>query len=157
MTDFSTRPLGVYFARVDPKGRLRLPADFRHALGDIRQFFVTAIENTELRLYPRSCWEKLWDNPDSAPLRVNAETRGGEAEIDAEGRLLIPRDLRVELALTDAPVVLHFSRDHIALFSESVYKTRREQASASLTKATEILRNSGLGRNPANAGYTKDH
>lgn len=143
MEEFATRPLGIFETSLDGKGRLRLPAAFHHCLGELRTFFVTALDNEEVRLYPRPLWEKLWLGPDADRLRPIAESRGGEAELDAEARILIPRELREELALAAAPVFLQFNRDHIAVIPDSIVRARRQNASASLRKAVETLRKTG--------------
>jgi MraZ protein len=95
--------LGNHQARVDEKGRLKIPAAF---LGELRdegsQFFVTSATGEFVRIYPMRYWrgieEKLAKLPSNNKTRQKFLARmnyyGQVAELDGQGRLLISPVLR---------------------------------------------------------------
>ena len=97
-------PRGIYPGRVDDKGRLKLPVDFQRYLTQTgaEKVFVTSFDERIGRIYPIPVWnenEKLLRTPnDNAPdaddLWFTANDLGGDSEMDAQGRLLMPPGLR---------------------------------------------------------------
>ena len=91
-------------ARIDDKGRLKIPQGFRSALESKygRELFLTSLTGEYLRIYPLPVWleieRKLGDMPFTDPGRAKYLARvnyyGDQAEIDAQGRVLIPFRLR---------------------------------------------------------------
>lgn len=91
-------------ARIDDKGRLKVPNVFRSALETKygRELFVTSLTGEYVRLYPMPVWlekeEKLGQMPSTHPSRLRFLDRinfyGQIAELDAQGRVLIPARLR---------------------------------------------------------------
>lgn len=91
-------------AKIDDKGRLKVPNGFRvlvqQAYG--REVFVTSLTGESVRLYPMPVWqqieEKLARMPSTHPSRLRFLDRvnyyGQVAEIDAQGRVLIHARLR---------------------------------------------------------------
>ena len=65
-------PRGFFTARVDEKGRLKLPAEITEylaALGE-QQVFVTTVNGTTARIYPISVWrrnENFWKRSGRTP------------------------------------------------------------------------------------------
>jgi MraZ protein len=53
-------PRGTYQARVDEKGRLKLPAVFQQYLTDLGEtkVFVTSLDVRIARIYPISVWKE---------------------------------------------------------------------------------------------------
>jgi MraZ protein len=90
--------------RADDKGRLKVPAVFRSPLEAKfgRQLFVTSVTGDFVTLYPMPVWaeieERLAKMPTTHPSRVRFLERinyfGQIADIDAQGRVLIPARLR---------------------------------------------------------------
>jgi MraZ protein len=91
-------------ARIDEKGRLKVPNVFRAFLETKygRELFVTSLTGEYLRLYPMPVWidieEKLGKMPSTHPSRLRFLDRinffGQVAELDTQGRLLVPQRLR---------------------------------------------------------------
>jgi MraZ protein len=95
---------GNYTAKIDDKGRLKLPNAFRglvqgqHGSG----LFVTSLTGEYVRIYPMPVWmaleEKLARAPSTHPARLKFLDRvnyfGQTAEFDAQGRVLIHPRLR---------------------------------------------------------------
>ena len=103
--------MGEYNHTIDTKGRLIIPSKFREKLGD--NFVVTKGLDGCLLIYDNEEWtlfeEKLKDLPTSqkaARQFVRFFLAGAtEAEVDKQGRILIPGNLR-EFAALDTDVVL---------------------------------------------------
>jgi MraZ protein len=91
-------------ARIDDKGRLKVPNVFRSSLETKygRELFLTSLTGEYVRVYPMPVWleleEKLAQMPSTHPSRLRFLDRvnffGQVAEIDAQGRVLVPARLR---------------------------------------------------------------
>jgi MraZ protein len=95
---------GNYAAKIDDKGRLKLPNAFRSLVQGKHgaELFVTSLTGEYVSIYPMPVWleleEKLAKVPSTHPARVKYLDRvnyyGQAAEIDAQGRVLIHARLR---------------------------------------------------------------
>jgi MraZ protein len=91
-------------ARIDDKGRLKVPNVFRSSLETTygRELFLTSLTGEYVRVYPMPVWleleEKLAEMPSTHPSRLRFLDRvnffGQVAEIDTQGRVLVPARLR---------------------------------------------------------------
>ncbi len=91
-------------ARIDDKGRLKVPNAFRALIEEQwgADLFVTSITGESVRLYPMAIWteieRKLAQIPSTHPARVKFFDRvnyfGQQAELDKQGRVLIHPRLR---------------------------------------------------------------
>ena len=91
-------------ARIDDKGRLKVPNAFKSLLESKygRELFLTSLTGEHVRIYPIPEWlkieEKLGRMPSTHPSRLRFLDRvnyfGQAAELDAQGRVLIPQRLR---------------------------------------------------------------
>ena len=89
---------------MDDKGRLKVPNVFRSVLENKygRELFLTSLTGEYVRLYPMPVWidieEKLGQMPSTHPSRLRFLDRvnffGQVAELDTQGRLLVPARLR---------------------------------------------------------------
>jgi MraZ protein len=103
-------------ARIDDKGRLKVPNTFRslleHKYG--RELFLTSLTGEYVRIYPMPVWleteQKLAAMPSTHPSklrfldRVNYFGQGGE--LDTQGRVSIPTRLRDAATMSGAVDVL---------------------------------------------------
>jgi MraZ protein len=90
---------GNYAAKIDDKGRLKIPNAFRSLIEGThgKELFVTSITGEFVRIYPMPIWlaheEKLATVPSTHPARLKFFDRvnyfGQTAEIDVQGRVLI--------------------------------------------------------------------
>ena len=95
---------GHEVTRIDDKGRLKVPNVFRSHLESKygREVFLTSLDGQYVRVYPMPVWmeleEKLGKMPSTHPSRLRYLDRvnfyGQVAELDAQGRVLIPVRLR---------------------------------------------------------------
>ena len=91
-------------ARIDDKGRLKVPNVFRSLLKSKygRELFLTSLSGESVLLYPMPVWidkeEKLSQMPSAHPSRQRFLDRvnffGQVAELDTQGRVLVPVRLR---------------------------------------------------------------
>jgi MraZ protein len=103
---------GTYRHRIDPKGRVPIPAAFRRGLGEDR-VVVTQLD-TCLAVYAPSEWARLeaqlaalpsFSKPVKALTRLLA-SRAADCEIDVQGRILLPPALRAAVGLQRDAVVI---------------------------------------------------
>jgi MraZ protein len=95
---------GNYAAKIDDKGRLKIPNAFRALIEGKHgtELFVTSLTGEYVRIYPLPVWltheEKLARIPSAHPARLKYFDRvnyfGQLAEIDGQGRVVIPARLR---------------------------------------------------------------
>jgi len=97
-------------ARIDDKGRLKVPGDFRSPLETKygRELFVTSLSGEFVRIYPMPVWleieQKLGAMPSTHPSKLRFLDRvnyfGQVGELDVQGRVLIPVRLRESATMT---------------------------------------------------------
>jgi MraZ protein len=95
---------GNYTARIDPKGRLKVPTAFRRFIEDKYgvQVYVTSLSGENIRIYPLPEWESIEQRlallPSMDPARRKFLDRtnyyGQQSEMDDQGRVLIHPLLR---------------------------------------------------------------
>lgn len=95
---------GNYSAKIDEKGRLKIPNAFRAVLQEQYgvEVFVTSLTGECVRIYPMPVWitleTKLAGVPSSHPSRARFFDRvnffGQPAELDKQGRIVIHQRLR---------------------------------------------------------------
>ncbi|MFY9296660.1 MAG: division/cell wall cluster transcriptional repressor MraZ [Caldicoprobacterales bacterium] len=104
--------IGEYQHILDPKGRVIMPSKFRDGLGD--KFVVTKGLDHCLFVYPQNEWQELERKLRTLPLTskdARAFTRfffagATECELDKQGRILIPANLREYAELTKDLVII---------------------------------------------------
>ena len=103
-------------ARIDDKGRLKVPNVFRSLLESKygRELFLTSLTGEYVRLYPMPVWldieQKLGAVPSTQPAKLRFLDRvnyyGLAGELDMQGRVLIPLRLRESASMSGAVDVL---------------------------------------------------
>ena len=154
-------PLGIYPARVDERGRLKLPTDFQGVLkeelqseGSEQRLFITSLDLRTIRLYPLSVWkfnenllqEETDDPQEAADLAFLAKDMGGAAEIDSQGRVLLPAPLRELLKLDQEPVPVHleYYKGRVSVLTEEVYQAQRARARENAAEKLARMEKRGL-------------
>lgn len=142
----------MYPARLDDKGRLKLPVGFQQYFAG-KKLFVTSLDRRMGCIYISSDWresKKFLDDykgPDSkaaARLAFNAQDLGADAEMDSQGRVLVPPEMRRELGIENQSVRLYASKGHIQILSEPMYEERKKQAVALAEGDLDTLEGAGL-------------
>jgi MraZ protein len=91
-------------AKIDDRGRLKVPSSFRAVIQEQhgREVFVTSISGDSVRIYPMPVWvemeQRLAQMPSTHPARMKFLDRvnyyGQIVEIDPQGRVVIQPRLR---------------------------------------------------------------
>jgi len=126
---------GNHPTRVDEKGRLKLPAEFKHLVDEQygARFYITSKDGRVAEIYPLQEWEKIEQklalipsfNPARKKLLDRVNYYGQLAEMDAQGRLLIPQILREEAKLmTD--VVVFGMQNYLEVANREDFKQHME-------------------------------
>ena len=120
-------------ARVDDKGRLKIPADFRKLIEEKygADCFITSIDGERAMVYPLPVWYDFQGRLAKVPSTSVAKAKllervnyfGQPASIDAQGRVLIPAVLRDVAGIADDVVVLG-SADHLIVWNEGRIQKR---------------------------------
>jgi MraZ protein len=141
-------------AKMDDKGRLKLPTDFQRYLAGMpeKKLFVTSLDRRIARIYPISIWkdnekffEEYNDNPDEAErVAFTAADLGSEAELDGQGRVQFSTTLRRDLGLEDQTVHLLAYKGSIQVFSDAIYQSRRAESSKAPDADLKVLHRAGL-------------
>lgn len=95
---------GSASARIDDKGRLKIPTTFRTVIQDQHgaDVFVTSVTGECVRIYPMPAWLELErqleqipdDDPSRAKFLYRVSYYGQATELDGQGRIVIPPHLR---------------------------------------------------------------
>jgi len=147
-------PHSIIQARVDDKGRLKLPAEFHEYLKrlQVSQVFITSLDLEAARIYPLTVWkvnEDLFSNAGelselAEDIAYIAKYYGGDSDIDAQGRILMPTELRRKLEMEAQPVWLDVYKGRINVATRKVHEERFHRAMANLGQKVKTLEKSGL-------------
>src|SRR5689334_24163164 len=96
---------GNHPARVDEKGRLKVPAEFKRVLDEKyagAEFYITSLDGKRAQIYPFEEWQRIEEklarlstfNPTKKKFLDRTNYYGQVVEIDGQGRLLVPQLLR---------------------------------------------------------------
>lgn len=106
---------GNHPTRIDEKGRLKLPAEFKRHIDEKygAKFYITSEDGKTAKVYPIEEWEKVEQKLAAVPGFNPAKKKfldlvnyyGQVAEADAQGRVLVPQILRESAKLTGDVVV----------------------------------------------------
>ena len=124
-------------ARIDDKGRLKVPTVFRAVIQDQQGpgVFVTSLSGDCVRLYPMPVWlhieRKLSEMPSNHPSRLKflnlVNYFGQTGALEGQGRVVIPAQLRASASIVGDVRV--FGRiDYLEVWNEErfVEKLQRE-------------------------------
>ena len=132
--------MGTYSHSLDAKGRLIIPAQFRKNLGE--NFILTKSPDKCLAIYSEEEWLKQIEATNSLPRLTNEAARrfrriyfgnSTSAELDKQGRILIPANLR-EYAGLSKDVTLVGVTDHVEVWDEKAWNAYNDE-----NDLTEIL------------------
>ena len=120
-------------ARIDEKGRLKIPANFRKIIEDRYgpDCFITSTDGERALVYPMSVWfdfqNRLAKVPSTSMPKMKLLERvnyfGQVSSIDLQGRVLIPAVLREVAGIADDVVVIG-NQDHLIVWNEEKIQKR---------------------------------
>ena len=114
-------------AKVDEKGRLKIPAVFLEALKEYgSQFFITSTTGESARIYPMKVWSEIEDKLAKVSSQNRAKRKflmrtnyfGQAIEMDGQGRVLLPAVLR-EAAQMKGDVDVFGNLDHLEVWNHT--------------------------------------
>ena len=147
-------PNGMYPARVDDKGRLKLPVGFQQYFAGLpeKKLFVTSLDRRIGQIYPIANWRETKkflygqteNSKPAARVAFNAQDLGADSEMDNQGRVLLPPEMRRELGIENQSVRLFHYKGRIEILSEPTYQRRKLESAASAEADLETLEGAGL-------------
>ncbi len=109
---------GNYPTRVDEKGRLKVPADYKRVIEEKygAKFYITSQDGKVAQVYPFEEWERIEQklatlsnfNPTKKKFLSTTGYWGQQVEMDGQGRLLLPQILRDAAQLKGDVAVVGF-------------------------------------------------
>ena len=149
---------GNHPAKIDDKGRLKLPAAFKQLLDaqNVTQFYVTSPDGKSAQIWPLPEWEKReaqlaeFSTMDDAVDKYLSLTSyyGQQVEMDSQARLVLPQILR-GVAKLDAEVAVmgkinYLEVHNLAQFEEALpanaMSAEDRKAVASILSGRELHR-----------------
>jgi len=114
-------------AKVDEKGRLKIPAVYLEALKEYgNQFYITSPTGETARIYPMKVWNEIEDKLARLPSNHKSKRKflmrtsyfGQVVEMDGQGRVLLPPVLR-EAAQTKGDVAVLGTLDYLEVVNNA--------------------------------------
>lgn len=136
--------IGEYTNKIDDKGRLAVPAKFRGELAS--GAVITRGLDGCLFVYTTAEWKKLTERLTTLSLTAanarafNRRILAGamEAELDKQGRVILPSYLRQEAGIA-ATVVVAGLMDRLEIWDESKWREYQAKTEAESTEIAEQL------------------
>lgn len=141
--------MGEYLHTIDSKGRLIVPAKYREALGE--KFIATKGLDHCLFVYPIDEWQALeeklralpFTQPDARAFVRFFFSGATECELDKQGRILLPANLR-DYAQLEKDVVLVGVSSRVEIWSQTLWTDYSRQAEDAYASSAESLVNLGI-------------
>ncbi|HEU5457263.1 MAG TPA: division/cell wall cluster transcriptional repressor MraZ [Terracidiphilus sp.] len=143
---------GNHPAKVDEKGRLKLPSAFKQLVdaANVTQFYVTSSDGKSAEIWPLPEWEKREEQlaesstmDDAVKKYLNLTSYyGQQVEMDNQARILLPQILR-QSARLDAEVTVFGMRVYLEVHNREIFESNlpANELTADDRKAmAEILR-----------------
>jgi MraZ protein len=126
---------GTHEAKIDEKGRLKLPADFMKLVVEKNYgpvFFITSRDGKVAEVWPMQEWEKEEEKKAALPEDDQAKLTwlefvngwGGVAEIDKQDRLMLPRKIRDRFSLVNEEVDVTGFQKYLVIRSQKAAEER---------------------------------
>lgn len=119
--------------KIDDKGRLKIPANFRKIIEERygNDCFITSMDGERALIYPLPVWFEYQSRLAKVPSSSQAKSKvlervnyfGQISGLDAQGRVLVPQVLREVAGINDDVVVLG-SQDHLIVWNEQRIQKR---------------------------------
>ena len=127
---------GSASTKIDEKGRLKVPTQFRRELEERHgpDVFITSILGDSALVYPLRVWERIEERLASLPSTDRTRRRflervsyyGQPARLDSQGRVVVPSLLR-EGAAMSGEVVVSGRLDHLEVWNHERLRERFDE------------------------------
>ncbi len=131
---------GNHPTRIDEKGRLKVPAEFKRVIEEKygERFYITSLDGKVAEVYPFEEWERIEQklaalsdfNPVKKKFLTHTNYWGQAVEMDGQGRLLLPQLLRESAKLSGDVAVMGYLKKLIVRNLETVTKEVEEPFTA---------------------------
>jgi MraZ protein len=128
---------GSHAATVDAKGRLKIPTVFKDILDERYgpDFFITSLSGEHVRIYPLAVWEKIEAKLAALPSMNKPKRKflervnhwGQMSRMDAQGRVLIPPQLRDSAAMHGEVKVLGCLEEYLEVWKKERFTEHMDQ------------------------------
>ncbi|HWG20702.1 MAG TPA: hypothetical protein VG225_09230 [Terracidiphilus sp.] len=125
---------GHHPAKVDEKGRLKLPSAFKQLVeaASVTQFYVTSMDGESAQIWPLPEWEKREEQLAGSSEMEEAVQKylsltsyyGQQAEMDNQARILLPQILRSEARLDDQDAAVIGMGAYIEVHNRKAFEAR---------------------------------
>lgn len=140
---------GEYKHAVDAKNRLSIPSKFRDKLGDV--FYITKGLDHCLFVFSLSEWELFEQKLKALPLSNNKARAfarsffagASECELDKQGRVLIPQNLRSH-AKIEKEVYVNGTGSRIEIWDAASWEAYNEFLTANMDELAEDMESLGI-------------
>lgn len=141
--------IGEHQHTIDSKGRLTIPARFRDGLGE--NFIATRGLDNCLFLYPMDEWRELEGRLKGLPMtQPNARafvrfmfSGASECNLDRQGRIVLPQNLREHARLEKDAVVVGLS-NRVEVWSKDEWERYTHQAEVAYSDIAQQLADLGI-------------
>jgi MraZ protein len=124
---------GNHPAKVDEKGRLKLPSAFKQLVdaAHVTQFYLTSTDGRSAEIWPLPEWEKVEQQLAESSTMDDAVRKylnltsyyGQQVEMDNQARLLLPQILRSSAKL-DAEVTVFGMRTYLEVHNREAFEKK---------------------------------
>lgn len=136
--------MGEFQHNIDDKGRVIIPAKFREELG--ATFIVTRGLDKSLFVYPVEEWKQIEQNLKALPFTKSDARKftrfffsgAVEAEVDKQGRVIIPNNLRVYAELIKECVFIGVS-NRVEIWSKELWESYYQESESSFNEIAEKI------------------
>ena len=141
--------IGEYQHSLDTKGRIIIPSKFRDELG--YEFVITKGLDNCLFVYPKEEWKIVEDKLKSLPL-TNRDARAfirfffsgaSESNLDKQGRVLIPSNLREHSKIEKDAVIIGVST-RLEVWSKELWEDYIDEDNLSYDSIAEKMAELGI-------------
>ena len=140
-------------AKLDPKGRLKIPSSFRKIIEENfgNRLFVTSLNGDCVRIYPFPVWEEIEEKLSAPPTMKPEKVKfmdltnywGQEAEIDDQGRVLIHMHLR-EAAKIEGDVAVMGRIRYLEVWRDATFREQKIDGQSFTASDMEALATLGI-------------
>ena len=138
---------GNHPTRVDEKGRLKVPAEFKRVIDEkyAAKFYITSLDGKIAKVYPFEEWEQIEQklnavsdfNPSKKKFLDITNYYGQVVEMDGQGRLLMPGLLR-EAAEIKGEVAVVGNLRYLEVRNMEAYKAQLKENPFTADDATSL-------------------
>jgi MraZ protein len=141
--------IGEHSHTIDNKGRLSIPAKYREALSE--GVVVTRGLDHCLFLYTRTEWEKIAKRLSELPISQKSSRAfsrlmlagAWDAELDSQGRVIIPQYLR-EYASVSKHVIVAGLYNRVEIWEEDAWQDYKQKTEANSDEIAEGMADLGI-------------